>query len=109
VTGKEALQLFVCVVCVGQFCNGEGSVKPSDLEANEHLLPTRSHPFHILTNEMLLYLSVLSPGTNADGISIMNVCMNCMSYLRCLLSLTNEMWIGPVPLKGKYSLCLNTF
>jgi hypothetical protein len=103
-TGNKALQTSVCVACAGRFWSGDTEVvKLDDLKKNQRLVPTHSHPEHVLTDGMLLHLT--SVQTDAKGFSVVSLCNNCLSYLRRHktppLSLANGLWIGDVPLELK--------
>jgi hypothetical protein len=104
-TGTAATTTSVCAVCAGRFFSWEiHEVKVSDLN-KENLRPSKPHPAHILTDEMLLHCHSSSLRTDASGQSIANVCTSCNVDLQHektpVLSLANGMWIGDVPLELK--------
>lgn len=79
--------------------------KLSDLCKKNKLQSLKSHPAQKLTDRMLLHVTVSSIHLDSDGCMKANVCMSCMSNLKCdktpSMSLTNGMWIRDVPLELK--------
>jgi hypothetical protein len=102
-TGNEVLQTSesVCVVCTRQFGSWDTElVRLNELKENKQLVPTHSHPAHVLTEGFhdrfpVQHLSVLPVHRDKTP----------------PLSLTSGIWIGEVPLELKILavLLLQTF
>lgn len=107
-TGNSVLRECVCVVCAGRFKDIDTEwVRIHDLEQKKLLLPSWPHVTHILTNGMLLHHPVDSKQVvmDSDGFPMADVCNICIGSLRrnktLPLALSNNMWIGEVPLQLK--------
>ena len=102
-TGSSALASSICAVCAGMFFDSElDHVLLSYLRECKKLIPTTSHPSHILTDGMLLHHNPSCFSRDSLGQICVTVCPSCLSCLRLHktppLSLANGMWIGDVPL-----------
>ncbi|KAN0141873.1 hypothetical protein V8E53_000335 [Lactarius tabidus] len=56
--GNDALQTSVCVACARRFWSRDAElVRLNGLKDNQQLVPTHSHPAHVLMDGMLLHLT----------------------------------------------------
>ncbi|KAH9046023.1 hypothetical protein EDB84DRAFT_1632649 [Lactarius hengduanensis] len=96
VTGNTAMKTLICAICARRFSQKDiCEIGLSDLQQNQNLIPSKSHPAHRLTNGVLLHENPLCFHENDTGISFADVCLSCASHLRRKktppLSLTNGM------------------
>ncbi|KAK0485296.1 hypothetical protein EDD18DRAFT_1428519 [Armillaria luteobubalina] len=96
-TNNNALQESPCVVCARRHCNSDMNAMDITTIPNQHLLhPTRQHPSHILSNDMLLYGEERRPLTGE-----VSICSDCLRALNRTelprLALANDMWLGHIP------------
>lgn len=97
-TGNEALAKATCCVCGRSQFKTETQPKfISDILSSGLLVPSTSHPAHILRENQLFY----EPAIKADGSTA--ICMECDQQLQKenvpSLSLANGMWLGDIPLE----------
>ena len=102
-TGNDALATEICAVCAGRFfTQSMNDMLLSKLRVEKTLVPSQSHPAHVLMEEMLLHNTGDSIRTDANGERYAHTCATCTSSLQKKktppLALANGMWIGNVPL-----------
>ncbi|KAH9041352.1 hypothetical protein EDB85DRAFT_1922716 [Lactarius pseudohatsudake] len=101
-TGNAATKTSICAVCAGRFFDSDiSALKLCELQTDNILLPSKSHPSHVLTHGMLLHQNPDCFHNDANGIHSANVCFSCASHVHRNktppLSLANGMWVGAVP------------
>ncbi|KIK50166.1 hypothetical protein GYMLUDRAFT_253218 [Collybiopsis luxurians FD-317 M1] len=99
-TGKDAVSQVICCICGREvFASEARGMEPNEIPHPELLAPAKPHPAQELTSNMLLYRD---PETKTVPPF---ACLHCLTYLtgkvpqKPALSLSNNMWIGEVPLE----------
>lgn len=95
-TSNNALATVICLCCARELKQSRARwTLATDIPSQARLRPTKSHPQHILTNDMLLHVVGGQPAASGW------ICDECEHSLladeKPLYSLANGMWVGEVP------------